>query len=80
MDLATIIAIIALIATLTFAIGYLVYTKRAGAKCIGCPVEGGCPMGIDCGTQVRKAATSTQVMLGTPQITSTSPTCNCGQN
>ena len=44
MDLATIIAVIALVGAVVGAIAYIVRKKRDGAQCIGCPVEEGCPI------------------------------------
>mgnify|MGYP003362318404 CR=1 FL=1 len=42
MNLATIIAIIALAVVLFLAIGYLVREKKKGSKCVGCPFAEGC--------------------------------------
>ena len=38
----TIIAIIAVIAVVFFAVRYIVREKKKGNKCVGCPYAGGC--------------------------------------
>ena len=42
-NMETVIVIIILIVILGTAAGYVYKAKKSGAKCIGCPVEGGCP-------------------------------------
>lgn len=42
MNLATLIAVIALIVVVGLAVGYIVREKRRGSKCIGCPFAEGC--------------------------------------
>jgi large-conductance mechanosensitive channel len=44
MNLTTVITIIVLAAIVFFAVRYIVKSKKKGAKCIGCPVEGTCQM------------------------------------
>ena len=43
MNLATLIAVLALIIVVGLAVGYLIREKRRGSKCIGCPFAEGCP-------------------------------------
>ena len=40
MENFVIIAVVLMI--LTVALGYIIKAKKNGAKCIGCPVQGGC--------------------------------------
>ena len=42
MNIATIIAIISLVAILFFAIRYIIKEKKKGNKCIGCPFADSC--------------------------------------
>ena len=42
MNLATIIAALAVIALVGFAVRTIVKSKKSGAKCIGCPESGSC--------------------------------------
>ena len=48
------ILIIVLAVILGASVAYIVKAKKSGAKCIGCPVEGGCPHkqgnGCSCGS------------------------------
>ena len=41
--MADFILVLVLIAVLGTSISYIVREKKRGVKCIGCPVEGGCP-------------------------------------
>lgn len=50
MNIATIIAVIALAFVLFLVIRYLVREKRKGNKCIGCPYAGECMKYSDCGS------------------------------
>ena len=43
MNAATVIAIIALILIVFFAVRYIVKQKKKGVKCIGCPYAENCP-------------------------------------
>ena len=43
MNLPTIIASLALVAIVAWAIYYIVSHKKRGGACLGCPVEGTCP-------------------------------------
>ena len=42
MNKATVIAVIALVLILFFAIRYIIREKKKGTKCIGCPYAGEC--------------------------------------
>ncbi len=42
MNLATMIAALAVIALVGFAVRTIVKAKKSGAKCIGCPESGSC--------------------------------------
>ena len=42
MNMATVIAVIALVAIVFFAVRYIVKEKKKGTKCIGCPMAGQC--------------------------------------
>ena len=42
MNLATVIAVIALVLVVFFAVRYLVKEKKKGNVCIGCPYAGSC--------------------------------------
>ena len=42
MNMATVIAVIAVVAALFFAIRYIVKEKKRGNKCIGCPFAESC--------------------------------------
>ena len=42
MNKATVIAVIALVLILFFAIRYIIKEKKKGTKCIGCPYAGEC--------------------------------------
>ena len=42
MNIATLIAVLALAAVLFLVIRYLVREKKKGSKCIGCPYAGEC--------------------------------------
>ncbi len=42
MLMSDIVASVFLVAALTAAIAYIVRAKRAGVKCVGCPVAGSC--------------------------------------
>ena len=42
MNLATVIAALAVVAIVFFAVRYIVKSKKSGAKCIGCPDSGSC--------------------------------------
>ncbi len=51
MNKATVIAVIALVLILFFAIRYIIKEKKKGTKCIGCPFAGECQkhqQGQDC--------------------------------
>ena len=48
MNIATLIALIALILIISLVIRYLVKEKRKGNKCIGCPYAGECCRYSDC--------------------------------
>ena len=39
-DLVIVAIVLLIVGT---AIAYIIKAKKSGAKCIGCPVEGGCP-------------------------------------
>ena len=41
-NMATIIAVIAIVVILFLAIRYIIREKRRGVKCIGCPMAGSC--------------------------------------
>ena len=41
-NMATVIAVIAVVLILFFAIRYIVREKRKGVHCIGCPMAGSC--------------------------------------
>ena len=43
MNIATVIAVIAIIAIIFFAARYIYKEKKRGTKCIGCPYAGNCP-------------------------------------
>lgn len=43
MNLPTIIASLALVVIVTWAVYHIVSHKRRGGACLGCPVEGTCP-------------------------------------
>ncbi|MBO5565544.1 MAG: FeoB-associated Cys-rich membrane protein [Lachnospiraceae bacterium] len=40
--MATIIALLAVVLIVFFAVRYIVKSKKSGAKCIGCPESGSC--------------------------------------
>lgn len=42
MNMATVVAVIALIVIVFFAVRYIVKEKKKGTKCIGCPMAGQC--------------------------------------
>ena len=42
MNMATVIAVIALVLIIFFAVRYIVKEKKKGTKCIGCPMAGQC--------------------------------------
>ena len=42
MNIATVIAVIALVLIIFFAVRYIVKEKKKGTKCIGCPMAGQC--------------------------------------
>jgi len=42
MNAATIIAVIALVCIVFFAVRYIVKEKKRGVRCIGCPMAGTC--------------------------------------
>ena len=42
MNIATVIAVIALVLIVFFAVRYIVKEKKKGTKCIGCPMAGQC--------------------------------------
>ena len=42
MNRATVIAVIALVLIVFFAVRYIVKEKKRGVKCIGCPYAGTC--------------------------------------
>ncbi len=42
MNRATVIAVIALVLIVFFAVRYIVKEKKRGVKCIGCPYAGSC--------------------------------------
>lgn len=75
MDVTTIIAILALIASLGGAIWYLIRQKRRGSACIGCPVGEGCPAKNGVGTAQRG-----KVVIPTISISpSVGGECSCGK-
>lgn len=49
MNIATIIAVLALAVVVFLVIRYLVREKRKGNKCIGCPYAGECQKYTGCG-------------------------------
>lgn len=51
MNIATIIAVIALAIVVFLVIRYLVREKRKGNKCIGCPYAGECCKYSNCGEE-----------------------------
>lgn len=42
MNMATVMAVIALVLIVFFAVRYIVKEKKKGTKCIGCPMAGQC--------------------------------------
>ena len=48
MTLAEILAIIALVIVLCCAIGYIIYSKRKGRGCVGCPYSKDCSGSCSC--------------------------------
>lgn len=42
MNIATVIALVALASIIFFALRYMIREKRKGSKCIGCPYAGSC--------------------------------------
>ena len=42
MNMSTVIAVIALVLVVFFAVRYIVKEKKKGTKCIGCPYAGSC--------------------------------------
>ena len=42
MNMATVMAVIALVLIIFFAVRYIVKEKKKGTKCIGCPMAGQC--------------------------------------
>lgn len=40
--MATVIAVVALVAAVFFAVRYIYKEKKRGVKCIGCPMAGQC--------------------------------------
>lgn len=40
--MADFIIVVVLLVIVAAAVSYIVKAKKSGAKCIGCPVEGGC--------------------------------------
>lgn len=42
MNMSTVIAVIALVLVVFFAVRYIVKEKKKGTKCIGCPMAGQC--------------------------------------
>ncbi len=50
MTINTVIAVIALVLIVFFAIRYIWKEKKRGTKCIGCPVAGNCHDYDGCGT------------------------------
>jgi hypothetical protein len=42
MNMSTVIAVIALVLVVCFAVRYIVKEKKKGTKCIGCPMAGQC--------------------------------------
>ncbi|MDO4870179.1 MAG: FeoB-associated Cys-rich membrane protein [Bacillota bacterium] len=51
MNIATVIAIIALVVVVFLVIRYLVKEKKKGNKCIGCPYAEGCQKYTGCDHQ-----------------------------
>lgn len=41
--MADFVVVVVLLAIIGAAVVYIVKAKKSGTKCIGCPVEGGCP-------------------------------------
>ena len=48
MNIATVIAVIALAAVVFLAVRYIVREKKKGSKCIGCPYAGECHKYTNC--------------------------------
>lgn len=57
MNVATIVAVLAIAVILFFAVRYIYKEKKKGTTCIGCPYAGNCPKhqaGISCGSMDNK--------------------------
>ena len=49
MSLAEVLALIAILLTVGGAVGYIIYSKRRGKGCVGCPYSKSCSGHCSCG-------------------------------
>lgn len=61
MNLPTIVASLALVVIVAWAVYHIVSNKKRGGACLGCPVEGTCPtVRAYCGSASRKTEVTIQ--------------------